>query len=74
MSYKIISVNNFVLTKMKFKIVEKMRKTYQNDKLKKSDNNIQKIVKDLCREKGIQNISFCKIMLLYYKIIEDEIK
>ena len=74
MSYKIISVNNFVLTKMKFKIVEKMRKNYQNDKLKKSDNTIQQIVKDLCREKGIQNISFCKIMLLYHKIIENEIK
>ena len=71
MPYKIISVNQFVLTKMKFKIVNKLRTSFQNDKLKENDNESKQIIKELGKEKGIQNISFCKILLLYNKLIND---
>ena len=61
----------FVLTKMKFKIVNKLRTSFQNDKLKENDNESKQIIKELSKEKGIQNISFCKILLLYNKLIND---
>ena len=72
MPYKVMSTNRYILTKIKFKIVNNLKKTYQNDNLKENNNENIQIVKELCREKGIQDISFCKLLLLYKKLINDK--
>ena len=70
--FKIISTNNYVLNKIKFKIVKKLKDNFQNDNLKENDNNSKQIIKNLIKEKGIQKFSFCKILLLYDKFCKDE--
>ena len=71
MPYKIMSTNRYILTKIKFKIVQKLKKSFQNDNLKENDNESKQIVKELSREKGVQNYSFCKLLIFYDKLIKD---
>ena len=62
MAYKINSATYFLLNKIKLKLALNIR---DNTKSKGKEKN--NIVKQLIREKAIQNISFTKLFLLYNK-------
>ena len=63
MSYKINSTNYYLLNKIKIKLAIELKKKYQEEE----EENVPKIVYDLLRERGIQNISFSKLFLIYNK-------
>ena len=67
-SYKIFSTNKFVLNKVKYKIVLKLNKAIKNQKIEEN-NEYTHLIKQLCREVGIHNISFAKMIILYNKLI-----
>ena len=50
---------------------KKRKATPLTDNYWGSGTLIRLIIKELGKEKGIQNISFCKILLLYNKLIND---
>ncbi len=64
MSHKIISVNNFVLTKLKLKLIYKIG----SKKTANTENAYKNLVSNIAKEKQIQNLSFAKILLLYIKL------
>ena len=61
--YKINSTSYFVLNKIKLKIAVKLKKKYKEEQEQEFPN----IVKQLIKEKAIQNISFAKLFLLFNK-------
>jgi hypothetical protein len=61
--FKINSVNYFVLNKLKLKICIILKKQYKGI----NEEEIPNIIKQLTKEKAIQNISFAKIFLLFNK-------
>lgn len=61
--YKINSTSYFVLNKIKLKIAVKLKKKYQEEE----EEELPNIVKQLIKEKAIQNISFTKLFLLFNK-------
>ena len=63
LSFKINSATYYLLNKTKIKICIEIKKKYQQ----KDEKHIPKIVNDLLQEKGIQNISFVKLFLIYNK-------
>ena len=65
--FKINTTNYFILTKLKMKLCVEMKKKY----LAKKDH-IPKIVKGLLCEKGIQNISFAKLILIFNKFMNNK--
>jgi hypothetical protein len=64
MWHKIISVNNFVLTKLKLKLIYKIGSKKSNN----TENAYKSLVNNIAKEKQIQNLSFAKILLLYLKL------
>ena len=67
MPYKINSTNYFVLNKIKLKLALKLKKKYKIGEEENEDENSPKILKQLIKEKAIQNISFVKLFLLFNK-------
>jgi len=63
MAYKINSTNYFLLNKIKLKLVLRLQKKYKDE----NKENLPNIVKQLVKEKAIQNISFTKLFLIYNK-------
>ena len=63
MPYKINSSNYFFLNKIKLKLSIKLKRKYEEE----GEENYPNIVKQLSKEKAIQNISFTKLFLLYNK-------
>ena len=63
-NYKMISVNKYLLSKIKYKIVIQLKKHSGKNKNKKIDA----IINQLCKGKEIHKVSFIKIMLLYHNL------
>jgi predicted secreted protein len=70
MNYKIISVNNFILTRMKLRLINKLRELKDVKQYKDIINNIlQGMISYIIQiDKTVQSFSFVKILLLYLKI------
>ena len=69
LNYKIMSTNKFVLNKMKYRIAIQLKVANDNGDIKEEQSQI--LIKKLIKEKAFHNISFCKLMLLYNKLIKD---
>ena len=67
--YKIISTNKFVLNKIKYKIVFKLKEAKKNEKVKDKNKKYGNIIGRLSKEIGLHNISFAKLILLYNKLM-----
>ena len=65
--FKINSTNYFVLNKIKLKIAIKLKQKYKISEGENEEENIPTILKQLIKEKAIQNISFTKLFLLFNK-------
>ena len=63
--YKIISTNQFLLQKVKFKIVMKLKDRIENGEILDENQRYSQIIRRLSSAKRIQNISFFKLILLY---------
>ena len=68
--YKISSTNKFLLNKVKYRIVIKLKCAVNDGEIveEKSVNLVKKILK----EKAVQNITFTKLILLYNKLVKDK--
>ena len=69
--YKIISTNKFVINKIKFKLVLKLKESLKNEEIKDENNIYKNVIQKICKKKGMgmESISFTKLMLLYNKIM-----
>ena len=68
--YKISSTNKFLLNKVKYRIVMKLKSSMNNGEIvgEKSVNLVKKIIK----EKAVHNITFTKLILLYNKLVKNK--
>ena len=68
MSFKILSCTNFVLRRLKFKIIKKIDKISKND----DDiiNNNKKIFKNLNKKNSIQKFTFTNLILFLNNLVE----
>ena len=64
--YKIFSTNKFVINKIKYKIITKLKIEVENEKIK--EEKVKVIVNKLIEEKADHKISFAKLMILYDKL------
>jgi hypothetical protein len=72
--YKIISVNNFVLTKLKLRIMQKLKEDFSSSNKHKIDEKYKELVSGILNgkeiyflyflDKGIQSFSFVKILIM----------
>jgi len=62
--YKTISVHNFILTKTKLRLLQKLKEEYAD----KQSDQYKDLIDSILGEKGVQNFTFAKILLLYVKI------
>ena len=69
--YKIISTNKFVLYKIKLKLVLKLKQAIVNGEIIDENKKFTNIIQKLVIEKGIQRISFIKLILLYNKFMNE---
>ena len=64
---KICSVRYFLLNRIKLQAINNLKElSNESENLSEKDQNI---IRHLSNDKGIQKFSFCKIILLYNKII-----
>ena len=68
--YKIISVNKFVLNRVKFKFAMILKKALKEGKILDENNKFSDIILALSSEKGIQNMPFIKLFLFFSKLID----
>ena len=68
LEYKISSTNKFLLNKVKYRIIMKLKSSMNNGEIvgEKSVNLVKKIIK----EKAVHNITFTKLILLYNKLVK----
>ena len=69
--YKINSTNKFILYKIKFKIVIQLKLAISNGEIRDENNKYTNIIDRLIKEKGIHNISFTKLMILYNRLMNN---
>lgn len=82
---KIISVNNFLITKLKLKLMNNLKEHYELNRKIENNNPYKELINNLLQgkyifyfiaylDKGIQNFSFAKIFLLYLKAMKINLK
>ena len=69
--YKLISTNKFVLTKIKLKIITKIKKLKKNIPEEEKDSKKSKFIRKLVKNKTIESCSFTKLFCFYYLINDD---
>jgi hypothetical protein len=69
--YKLISTNKFVLTKIKLKIIMKLKKLKKNISEDEKDNTKSKCIRKFVKIKSIESCSFAKIFYFYHLINDD---
>ena len=72
--YKLISTNQFVLTKIKLKIVMKLKKLKKNISEEEKDNTKSKFIRKFVKIKSIESCSFTKLFYFYHLIDDDSDK
>ena len=68
--YKIISVNKFVLNRVKFKFAMILKNALKEGKILDENKKFSEIISELSSEKGIQNMPFIKLFLFFSKLID----
>ena len=68
--YKMISTHKFVLLKIKFKMVMKLKQAIKEGEIRDENHKFNKIIDRLDIEKDIQNISFTKLILVYNRLMD----
>ena len=70
--YKIISTNKFVIDKIKFKMVDQLKAGLKNNAIEDKNNVYNNVIKKIYKKKGkgMENISFTKLMLVYSKLLK----
>ena len=69
--YKLISTNKFILTKIKLKIIMKLKKLKKNISEDEKDNTKSKCIRKFVKIKSIESCSFAKIFYFYHLINDD---
>ena len=69
--YKLISTNKFVLTKIKLKIIMKLKKLKKNISEDEKDNTKSKCIRKFVKIKSMESCSFAKIFYFYHLINDD---
>lgn len=62
--YKLISVNNFVLTKLKLRIIQKLKDDFNGQNKDKIDEKYKELIAGILQ--GNKKISFTKIFKLFF--------
>ena len=68
LNYKLFSINNFILTRIKLKSIKKL-KEFSHKKNKIKIENDKKLIYEISIQKNLQNFSFIKSILLFNSII-----
>ena len=69
--YKLISTNKFILTKIKLKIIMKLKKLKKNISEDEKDNTKSKCIRKFVKIKSMESCSFAKIFYFYHLINDD---
>ena len=67
--YKMISTHKFVLFKIKFKMIMKLKQVTKDGEIKDENHKYSKIIDRLNIEEDIKNISFTKLILFYNRLM-----
>lgn len=68
--YKLISTTKFVLTRIKLKILMKLKKI-KNDISKEEKDNKKSIIRNIVKNKSIESCSFTRLFYIYHIIKDD---
>jgi hypothetical protein len=67
LNYKLFSINNFILTRIKLKSIKKLKEFSKKNKIK--IENDKKLIYEISTQKNLQYFSFIKSILLFNSIV-----